>query len=242
MKIRHPLLIKSAARLIAQPFFWLSQTSNIRLVGETHGLFPSESDHAGPMIFSLWHDQILLSVIRCALGGEYLERHRVAALVSQHQDGGILADFMRNFYIDAVRGSTSRGGATALRQLLTASQNRSIFITPDGPRGPRHELKPGVVFLASATGLPIVPSGFAASHFWRVQGSWTDLIVPKPYSEITVLGGKPVYVPEDLDKDGIEHYRQLVQSEMERVEAEVLAISCGSSVPESYHQVRYRAA
>ncbi|MCA9069280.1 MAG: DUF374 domain-containing protein, partial [Planctomycetaceae bacterium] len=133
-------------------------------------------------LYCIWHDQIVMVLF----SGRPLKS---AGLVSKHQDGGYVADVMELRGIKPVRGSTKRGGAEALRQFMEMIQNHHVTITPDGPRGPRREIKPGIVFIASQSGRKIVPTAFYCEKFWSIKGNWTDMMIPKPFTRIVVLGG-----------------------------------------------------
>lgn len=109
------------------------------------------------IILAFWHGQQLM--IPLGYRGPHPE-----ILISQHRDGEIIYRIIKRFGFGAVRGSTTRGGQRALRQLIRLSrQDVDLVITPDGPKGPRHCVQPGVVALAKFTGLPIVPLAFACS-------------------------------------------------------------------------------
>ena len=159
-------------------------------------------------IYCVWHDQLLIPIF----GGKH--RH-TAALVSQNQDGGLVAAGLRSAGIQPVRGSTSRGGAQAMRQLIQESLGNHIVMTPDGPRGPRREMSAGVVFLASHSGRAIVPSAFTCERGWRFGVGWTDLLVPKPFSKVHLLTGEPIHIPPDAD----------LRAELARVAAAMLAMN-----------------
>ncbi|MGE3314938.1 MAG: lysophospholipid acyltransferase family protein [Planctomycetaceae bacterium] len=162
-------------------------------------------------LFSVWHDQLIMTI--------FSDRPKqMAGLVSSHQDGSYLADAMQMVNIRPVRGSTNRGGDRALREMLDAARDWHIAITPDGPRGPRRKAKVGIVFLASKSGRPIVPAVHTCKRYWKIQGSWTDMMLPMPFSPILLIGGEPMYIPKDLDRGGLEHYAQLLEKEMERLE------------------------
>lgn len=139
-------------------------------------------------------------------------------LVSKHQDGSWLSEFMKHFDLGAVRGSSSKGGATALKKLLATAEKCHIVITPDGPRGPRHKVKPGIVYLASQTGIPIVANTNAVSRYWDIAGSWTNQIVPKPFSKVILLTGTPIHVPEDISREQMEKYQALIEADLERLQ------------------------
>jgi lysophospholipid acyltransferase (LPLAT)-like uncharacterized protein len=176
---------------------------------------------SGPaVVFSVWHDAMVFSI--------FAGRHaRSVALVSKHQDGSFLARGLAMLGIGIVRGSSGRWGASAMRRLLLVSRDRNVVITPDGPRGPRRQAKPGMVFLASRSGRAVVPAGFAAVSSWRIRGNWTDLEIPKPFTTIYYLTGEPISVPADASRDVVAAYESSVQGEMDRltVEAARLAAS-----------------
>ena len=160
-------------------------------------------------IYCVWHDQLLIPIF----GG----KHRyTAALVSQAQDGGFVSAALRSVGIQPVRGSTSRGGAQAMRQLIRESEGKHIVMTPDGPRGPRRELSAGVVFLAAHSGRAIVPAAFTCERGWRFGVSWTDLLVPKPFSKVHMLTGSPIYISSESSD---------LRGDVARVQAAMLALN-----------------
>jgi len=180
-------------------------------------------------IVSTWHDTMLLPILLRRTIRDKTAANRMTTLVSQHQDGSFLTDAMRYFDLGAVRGSTNRGGTTALRSLIELAQRQHICITPDGPRGPERVISPGIIALASFSQVPIIPCLFAASRFWRFKGSWTDLVMPKPFSTTHGVIGAPLSVPKSLSRSGIECYRQTLQSEMDRLQPLADAFARGES-------------
>jgi lysophospholipid acyltransferase (LPLAT)-like uncharacterized protein len=232
VKIRSRLLTKLIGWLVALTFRLLSRTLRLRGFGEAAYTDCSIETRRG-YIYVLWHDSILIPLARQAL-----ERPNVAALVSRHQDGAYLAEFMHHIGIRSIRGSTARGGDQALRALMRQGDDFHIFITPDGPRGPHHIVKNGLIYLASRTGRPVIPM---ASHFngaWHIRGNWTGLWIPKPFSRGYYLLGAPLTVPPDLSRAQIEHYQALVQAEMDRLEAKLARIVDGE---EQFDAFRFAA-
>jgi|SRR5690625_839378 len=152
-------------------------------------------------IFVLWHGRLL------PLG--YLHRHEgVVGLISRSSDGEYLSQLLARWGFVPVRGSSSRGGGEALREVVRhARAGRSIAITPDGPRGPRQKMKPGPIVAAQLSGLPLVPVSAGSTRGWW-SGGWDRFLVPKPFSRIIVEYGAPIEVPRDL---GEEEERELVQ-------------------------------
>lgn len=176
-------------------------------------------------IYSVWHDSLLMPLL---LG----RQPRTIALIGMHQDGAFLAHSMKMLKISAVRGSSSRGGAEAVAQLLERQADHHLVVTPDGPRGPRREMKPGVAFLASRTGKPVVPTAFACRSSWSIGTGWTDLAIPKPFTIIHAYGGEPISVPAHADKQTLRDYTQKIQDEMDRLNALAAATAAGEVVPQ----------
>jgi lysophospholipid acyltransferase (LPLAT)-like uncharacterized protein len=135
-------------------------------------------------------------------------------LISEHADGQLMAEACRHLGFRVVRGSATRGGARAIRKMCRLSRSTHLAITPDGPRGPRRIVQPGVVYLAALTGLPIVPFGIAFERAWRMT-SWDRFAVPWPWSGAVCVTAEPIHVPEDVRRDQLEHYRRLVQQAMD---------------------------
>jgi lysophospholipid acyltransferase (LPLAT)-like uncharacterized protein len=160
--------------------------------------------------FCIWHDAILTAVFSS-------KTYKLSGLISRHQDGSYLSDAVQMVGIIPVRGSASRGGAQATKQLID-QPDLHVCITPDGPRGPRRIMKDGIVFLASRTGRPIVPTTLTASSYWSIPGGWSDMLVPKPFSKALLLAGAPIEVPAELTREQISEYAELVQKEMDRMD------------------------
>lgn len=197
-------LIGAFSVLVFRVLFWTLRL-RFHTADKTNPYTIEGDDH---FIYCVWHDQLLIPIF----GGKH--RH-TAALVSQAQDGGFVAAGLRSAGILPVRGSTSRGGAQAMRQLIREAEGSHIVMTPDGPRGPRRELSPGVVFLASHSGRAIVPSAFTCERGWRFGVGWTDLLVPKPFSKVHLLTGEPIHIPPDAD----------LRAEVARVQAAMLSMN-----------------
>jgi lysophospholipid acyltransferase (LPLAT)-like uncharacterized protein len=140
-------------------------------------------------IGALWHNRLLL--IGFVLK-KFIPQRRNTVLVSASRDGALLADVMQRFGFEAVRGSSSRLGASAMLQLANVLVSGSdVGITPDGPRGPAYELGPGIIFLAQKTGASIVPVQMEYSSCWRLK-TWDRFILPCPFSKVRVIFG-PVH-------------------------------------------------
>lgn len=175
------------------------------------GMFNPQSRQRA--IFAIWHNRQLLApgIYRRYFRGVGTGR-RLAALASASRDGAIAARILEHFGARAVRGSSSRRGATALAEMIElAEEGYDIAVTPDGPRGPRYTVQPGTVVLAQYTGLPIVPMTLTLSRK-KVLRSWDGFQIPLPFGACDVIAGEALNVPRILDEDG----RQELVRELER--------------------------
>ncbi len=150
-------------------------------------------------IYAMWHEYLLLPV------GQYASPD-VYVLISRHGDAQLLAELCRRLQIPVIRGSTRRGGVEAVRQLVRAGRGCHLALTPDGPRGPRRKVQPGLVYLAARTGLPVVPVGFGLERPWRL-GSWDRFALPRPWARACCVTGVPIRVPADASRFELESYR-----------------------------------
>ena len=162
-------------------------------------------------IGALWHNRLLLFpfVLR-----RYLPERRGAALISASRDGAILADLIERFDFEVVRGSSSRQGASAIRQLAEViASGRDVVITPDGPRGPAYQLGQGIIYLAQQSGAEVVPVNMEYSSCWRVK-SWDRFILPKPFSKVRVTFAPPHRVAATSTEEEFERERVRLQEAM----------------------------
>jgi lysophospholipid acyltransferase (LPLAT)-like uncharacterized protein len=150
-----------------------------------------------PVIFAIWHNRLALAPF---LHRRFSRRHRpLTALISASRDGALLSAILEKFRIQPVRGSSSRRGAQAILELRArAEEGHDIAITPDGPRGPRYRVQPGVVALARLTGMPIIPVAPNARRRLDLR-SWDRFQVPLPFTFVEVRVGAPLFVPPDAE-------------------------------------------
>jgi lysophospholipid acyltransferase (LPLAT)-like uncharacterized protein len=162
-------------------------------------------------IGALWHNRLLIFplVLR-----RFLPERHGAALISASRDGDLLADVVQRFGYDVIRGSSSRLGASAIRQLTEVlASGGDVMITPDGPRGPAYELGPGIIFLAQKSGATVLPMNLEYSRCWRL-GSWDRFIVPQPFSKVRVLINQPHRIRSTATPEEFESERLALQDAM----------------------------
>ena len=167
--------------------------------------------HDSSRIWSMWHNRVLLFpyVVRRFVPGTW-----GSSLISASRDGGLLADFVKRFGYDAARGSSSRRGAGAILELANVlEKGGAVAITPDGPRGPRYVLGPGIIMLAQQSGAPVLPMNFEYSSCWRLK-SWDRFIIPKPFSTVRIKVGLPHEVRATPTNEEFEAERLRLQSAM----------------------------
>ncbi len=179
-------------------------------------------DHAGvlrvpperPLLWTFWHNRLF---VMSFMFQKFFRGRRGTALASASKDGEIIAAVMKRFGIDAIRGSSSRRGATALVEMKRAIEAGSIMaITPDGPRGPRYHINPGVVKLAQITGGTVMPIHVTFSRFWRLK-SWDSFMIPKPFATIEVTFAELHHVPPTSTEEQFEAERERLEIVMRSV-------------------------
>lgn len=166
------------------------------------------------ILYSVWHGRMLTPI--------WCHRNQgITVLVSSHADGEALTRVMAGLGFGAARGSSTRGGASGLKGLVRAARaEQDLAITPDGPRGPPHEVKTGLIVAAQLTGAHIVPLSAAAERAWHLN-SWDSFQIPRPGTRTYVEYAPPVWVPRETDEAGREALRDAVQHAMDELTVRV---------------------
>ena len=190
---------KIAGRSIALIVPRLLSALNVRVTHYDESADPVNQGYNEHAIFVLWHENI----------GAILPRYGhtpLTLLVSQHRDGEWLNQMALSLGMRIVRGSTSRGGSSAIRHLKKCRNESSIAITPDGPRGPRRKLAMGPIFLASLLDMPIIPIGIGIDDAWRLN-TWDKFAIPKPFSRTRMIFGPKIRIPRRNSRQQLEDSR-----------------------------------
>lgn len=186
----------------------LCRTYRWKVEGARH--YEAVTDSGKQPILALWHGRILP-------GLHYFRDRGIVVITSQNFDGEWIARILHRFGFGTARGSSSRGGARALVQMRRdLALGRAAAFTVDGPRGPARVVQPGAVFLAGATGQPILPYHIESSRYWTLR-SWDRTQIPKPFSTVALVIGPPLVV-EGTDTATLESRRGDLQTALERLE------------------------
>lgn len=170
------------------------------------------------LIFAIWHNRLSLALI---IYQRYVARRdrkrRLVALVSASRDGGLLTRILELFGVQPVRGSSSRRGAQALREMVSwGERGHDLAITPDGPRGPRYVVQEGVISTAQLTGLPIIPVAYRLN--WKIQlKSWDRLQIPLPFARCDIITAPALRVPREATDAERETLRKQLETELRRI-------------------------
>lgn len=192
----------------------LARTWRLRVHDES-GTF--ETPQQGPMIAALWHNRLALAMPVWKWCKPRRPAKGLAALISASRDGGILARTFEYFDLRPIRGSSSRRGAQALLEATSAIEdNYHIAITPDGPRGPKYIVQPGIISLAQLTGAPILPVGIYIRRKHELK-SWDRFQIPLPFTVCEARLGTPLRVPREATPEEREQARLQLQNDLVRL-------------------------
>ena len=208
--LSRPAVRAGLSYVIAAYIRLVQWTSRWELAGEAAANALWEQDK--PFILSFWHGRLMMMPLIWRQG------KRIEMLISQHRDGDLIARTIAHFGLDTVRGSkgAEKGGTAALRAMLKALANgHAVGITPDGPRGPRMRATSGIVAVARASGMPILPAVSATSRR-LVLNSWDRFLIALPFSRGVLMWGAPIEIARDCD---VETARLAIETAMNELAA-----------------------
>jgi lysophospholipid acyltransferase (LPLAT)-like uncharacterized protein len=169
---------------------------------------------SGPYILAFWHCRFVMMPFA------YPDR-RIVTLSSRHRDSLMLAQVMRRFGIEQAWGSSTRGGTAGMRELLRRIKSGyDAALTPDGPKGPRRRVQPGVIAAARMSGKPIVPVSFSARPSRRLR-TWDRTLLPYPFGKGRYVYGEPMRIPRRADGAEQESLRLALENELDRLTDEL---------------------
>jgi hypothetical protein len=187
----------------------------VRLTGKWEvrdGHIPEEFwGHEKPFILALWHGRLMMMPYSWQHGKP------IDFLISFHRDGDIVSRTIAHFGLGSIRGSSKKGGAPALKSMVTALRNgTNIGVAPDGPTGPRMRASEGIISVARLSGAPIVPATCAVSRR-KILGSWDRFVVALPFGRGVFSWGEPIYVPRDADEQMVRNAVLEVERSLNRL-------------------------
>lgn len=189
MRMSDRLLIVAAPWFGAQLIRLIALTQRTEIIGEAK--VRAYWDRGERVILSTWHDQLLLMVTGYRGPGAKI-------LISKSKDGELIARTVAYFGQGSIRGSSSRGGVSAFRELLSPEAGQfDLAVTPDGPKGPSREPKDGVLQLARLSGRPVVPLAYVAGKGYRFA-SWDRFLLPYPFARSVFSYGQPFYLDRQM--------------------------------------------
>ena len=184
-------------------FIWLiTKTIRVKIINKEYGM---DGDNLKKAIFAFWHNRLFL------LTG-YFAGSGVCAIISKSSDGELVARISKILGYNCVRGSSSKGGASALFSMIkNKNLDKGFVITVDGPKGPKYKVKDGVIFLAEKTGLPIIPVTYSVKHKIEIN-SWDNFIIPMPWTSGEIRFGEPIEIKkENNSKVNIDKCRNSIE-------------------------------
>lgn len=182
----------------------LAKSWRVEVLGREH----LDAVHRVPgRLLTLWHGRMLVGMPVHPSAG-------VSVLVSPSDDGSLVVPLLERFGFRAIRGSTFRRPAQAVRAMLAElERGGTIVLTPDGPRGPRHAMNAGPAWMAKETGFPVLALGCACDRAWRLA-SWDRFTIPKPGARVVIVYETPIVVPRDADELALARATDAIRSAM----------------------------
>lgn len=163
-----------------------------------------ERAHDRPAIYAIYHGDLVVGAQELPHFGT-----RLQVLTSRSRDGWMVTRYVHLFKRATIRGGSSKGAESALRQMARRLKDGYGVIIPiDGPRGPEGDPKIGVISIAAMTGAPIIPCAVRCNSVWRFNKSWDRMMIAKPFAKVEMHWGEPIYVEPDTDRAKIEAKRQ----------------------------------
>ncbi len=217
--LRQRIVLAALPPLIAGFYRALARTCRFEFRGRS---YLEETEAHGKVILPIWHETLGLGVFA-------FRNSNYHSMTSYSFDGELATRIINCFGIEAVRGSSSRGGSDALFNLAKALEHVSVGFTLDGPRGPRRRAKPGIAILAARTQTPVVPLAFAVDRCWRLR-SWDRFPVPKPFARVLGACGPPIAPPPDDAAATVELARREIETRLNELHETLERELCGAPV------------
>jgi lysophospholipid acyltransferase (LPLAT)-like uncharacterized protein len=163
-----------------------------------------------PAIYAIYHGDLVVGAQELPHFGKRLE-----VLTSRSRDGWMVTRYVHLFKRATIRGGSSKGAESALRQMSRRlKQGYGVIIPVDGPRGPEGVPKIGVIAIAAQSGSPIIPCAVRSNSVWRFRKSWDRMMIAKPFAKVTMHWGEPMFVEADADRPRMEELRMELEKKL----------------------------
>lgn len=200
---------RTVGRLIATIWPQLTRLQNYRVGFQAEPCDPARGHLDSPALFIFWHEFLAVLCPKWA-------HSNLTLLISQHRDGEWINQVALGLGYKTARGSSTRGGTAALRQLVQSARANSIVMTPDGPRGPRRQMSQGAAYLGAKLQIPVIPVGIGVHSCWRLK-TWDQAPIPKPLGKVRVLFGPKLWLPENISREQLDLNQLRLQVAMDEV-------------------------
>lgn len=203
---KYQLKLWLVAPFVVTIIWIIGLTCRVKRVGTTH--LKTLKAEKKNWIISVWHENTLMGIW-------LIKFQNIVTMASQSRDGEVAVRVSWFLGHRHVRGSSSSGGRDALEEIADASRSgKQVVLMPDGPRGPKHQLKAGIISIAQKTGYPIIPFHYEADRQWIMKKSWDQHRFPKPFSKVFVRYGDPIYVPKVMTEEEFTKMQEVVEKAM----------------------------
>ncbi len=203
------MLTKIFAQLIYFFVGLLNLTYRYEFIGLNHKENAKAFSSHKTFIYALWH-QNLIGAIFSHIGEHF------TMIISESKDGELVAVTCEKFGHRPARGSSTRGGKKALIQILrNINKGFPAALSVDGPKGPPHVVKPGVIEIARLSQAAILPLSPYPTKFWTIQKSWDQFRIPKPFSKIIIVIGEPITIGSDIPREQYDNFAKIVGEKIE---------------------------
>lgn len=214
MKIKEKVNLYISCRIIYLVFYLISLTLRVKYFNKEKRRKAELFHKKGSTLFVFWHQNVFTSLATH-------KNQNITPMVSSSKDGELVAYIAKKIGMNSVRGSDHHGGAEANELLLGYMNNGTCgAFAVDGPKGPSHKVKSGVIALARASQACVLPMSAISDRYWELSNTWDRTKIAKPFSKVVVIYGDPIHVPEDTHGSKFAEFKQIIFDGLEKTQIE----------------------